>query len=191
MNTPIDAVAVCDDMNELASASTLASQAIRRGRRSKSGSMNVQWIWSSFDGFSVNQLYEILKLRQEIFIVEQQVPYPDIDDKDRLCMHLLGQVDNQIVAYMRLVPLHLFEQNYFSLGRVVVKRSMRGTGLGRTLVARGLAYLDTMRNGHPIKISSQLYLKDFYASFGFRVHGEPYIEDLIPHIAMIKTDRGE
>jgi ElaA protein len=71
---------------------------------------------------------------------------------------------------------------------VVVKQSMRGTGLGRALVARGLEYLDTMRNGHPIKISSQLYLKDFYASFGFSMQGEPYIEDLIPHIAMIKTD---
>jgi len=188
MNTPIDAVAVCDDMNEMTSASMLANQAIRRGKHNKSGDMNVQWIWSSFDGFSVNQLYEVLKLRQEIFIVEQQVPYPDIDDKDRLCMHLLGQVDNQVVAYMRLVPLHVFEQDYFSLGRVVVKQSLRGTGLGRALVARGLEYLDAMRNGHPIKISSQLYLKDFYAAFGFRPYGEPYIEDLIPHIAMIKTD---
>lgn len=189
MNTTIDAVAICAEVNdrELAATSPVV-KASRSGRRQPFEQMNVQWIWSSFDGFNVNQLYEVLKLRQEIFIVEQQVPYPDIDDKDRLCMHLMGQVDNEIVAYMRLVPLHLFERGYFSLGRVVVKQSMRGTGLGRALVARGLEYLDTMRNGHPIKISSQLYLKDFYASFGFSMQGEPYIEDLIPHIAMIKTD---
>lgn len=189
MNTTIDAIAICADANDKRPAATgPINRANRSGRRHPSEQMNVQWIWSSFDGFNVNQLYGVLKLRQEIFIVEQQVPYPDIDDKDRLCMHLMGQVDNEIVAYMRLVPLHLFERGYFSLGRVVVKQSLRGTGLGRDLVARGLDYLDSMRNGHPIKISSQLYLKGFYASFGFSMQGEPYIEDLIPHIAMIKTD---
>lgn len=190
MSTPIDAVAVRSDANERGLASTfpVANKAIRRAKRTTSADLNVQWVWSSFDGFNVNQMYEVLKLRQEIFIVEQQVPYPDIDDKDRRCMHLMGQMDERVVAYMRLVPLHLFEPGYFSLGRVVVQQSMRGTGLGKALVARGLEYLDAMRNGHPIKISSQLYLKDFYASFGFRAEGEPYIEDLIPHIAMIKTD---
>lgn len=188
MNTTIEAASTCtyEIDSEIAQVSSL-SQASRGEKRVKTNQTKVQWIWSSFDALSTDQLYEVLKLRQEIFIVEQQVPYTDIDDKDKLCMHLIGKVDNALVAYMRLVPLHLFEQGYFSLGRVVVEKSMRGTGLGRALVSRGLEYLETMRNGHPIKISSQLYLKDFYASFGFYVQGEPYIEDMIPHVAMIKT----
>jgi len=148
----------------------------------------VSWIWSSFNGFSVHQLYEVLKLRQSIFIVEQQVPYPDIDDKDKHCLHLMGCVGQEVVAYMRLVPLHVYEEGYYSFGRVVVKQSLRGTGLGRDLVAQGIQYLDKIRSGHPVKISSQLYLKEFYSEFGFQAVGESYIEDLIPHIAMIRAD---
>jgi ElaA protein len=164
------------------------ARSLRARRQSRADASRLRWVWSSFDGFSVYQLYDALRLRQGIFIVEQQVPYPDIDDNDKHCMHLMGYLDDEMVAYMRLVPLHQFEEGYFSFGRVVVKESLRGSGLGRELVARGMDYLDKMRNGHPVKISSQLYLKDFYASFGFQPLGEPYIEDMIPHIAMIRAD---
>lgn len=149
---------------------------------------NVKWIWSSFEGLSVYQLYEALRLRESIFIVEQNVPYIDLDGKDKQCMHLMGYAEHDMVAYMRIVPLDLFERGYFSLGRVVVRSDLRGTGIGREMVSRGIKYLDKVRKGHPIKISSQFYLKDFYASFGFIAQGEPYIEDKIPHIAMIKAD---
>lgn len=159
-----------------------------RPQRLPKQKLQINWIWSSFSGLSVHQLYEVLKLRQSIFIVEQQVPYPDIDDKDKHCLHLMGCVGQEVVAYMRLVPLHLFDEGYYSLGRVVVKHALRGTGLGRELVAKGIQHLDKIRNGHPVKISSQLYLKEFYSEFGFEEAGESYIEDLIPHIAMIRAD---
>ncbi len=145
-----------------------------------------QWLWSSFDQLTVCQLYELLRLRESIFIVEQDVPYVDIDGKDKQCMHLMGYAGHEMVAYMRIVPLDLFEPGHFSLGRVVVRADLRGSGLGREMVKRGLAYLDGIRDGWPIKISSQLYLKEFYASFGFKALGESYIEDRIPHIAMVR-----
>lgn len=147
----------------------------------------IKWTWSDFEDLTVHQLYDALRLRESIFIVEQNVPYPDIDGKDERSLHLMGYSGREMVAYMRLVPLDLFEPGYFSLGRVVVKAELRGTGIGRELVRQGIECLDRIRSGHPIKISSQLYLKDFYASFGFVAQGEPYIEDRILHIAMIRA----
>lgn len=149
---------------------------------------HVQWVWSSFEELNIYQLYEALRLRESIFIVEQDVPYIDIDGKDKHCIHLMGYVAHEMVAYMRIVPLDLFEAGYFSLGRVVVRPDLRGTGIGREMVRTGIAYLDKIRDGHPIKISSQLYLKKFYASFGFVAQGEPYLEDRIPHIAMVRAN---
>lgn len=149
---------------------------------------NVEWVWTGFDGLSPEQLYDLLKLRESIFIVEQNVPYVDMDGKDKYCRHLMGYAGNEIVAYMRVVPLNLFAPGYFSLGRVVVRADLRGTGIGREMMRIGIEYLDKIRQGSPIKISSQLYLKNFYASFGFVPQGEPYIEDRIPHIAMVRAD---
>lgn len=147
---------------------------------------SINWIWSDFHNLNAVHLYAALSLRESIFIVEQNVPYLDLDGKDPHCRHLLGYLNKELVAYMRTVPLDLFEYGFYSLGRVVVRSDMRNVGLGRELVYRGLEYLDEVRGGHPIKISSQLYLEDFYASFGFVSQGESYIEDMIPHIAMIR-----
>lgn len=147
---------------------------------------NINWVMASFNELNVHQLYSLLKLRESIFIVEQNVPYPDIDGKDLHCKHLMGFLNQDVVGYMRLVPLDIFEEGYFSLGRVTVQSDLRSYGIGRQLVQLGIDYLDGIRNSHPIKISSQLYLKDFYASFGFVAQGESYIEDRIPHIAMIR-----
>jgi ElaA protein len=149
---------------------------------------DVEWVWSGFEGLTPDQLYGLLKLRESIFIVEQNVPYVDMDGKDKYCRHLMGSAGNEIVAYMRVVPLDLFAPGFFSLGRVVVRADLRGTGIGREMMLRGIDYLDKIREGSPIKISSQLYLKKFYASFGFVPQGEPYIEDRIPHIAMVRAD---
>lgn len=150
-------------------------------------STNVGWTLSAFTALELSQLYSILALRESIFIVEQNVPYLDIDGKDPHCMHLMGTLDNEVVCYMRIVPLDLFEPGFYSLGRVIVKSSFRSSGFGRKLVQLGINHLDGIRNNKPIKISSQLYLRDFYASFGFVVQGEPYIEDQIPHVAMIRS----
>ena len=156
--------------------------------RRKSDMHPIRWVWADFYHLSVVQLYEILALRESIFIVEQNVPYVDIDGKDIHCIHLMGYKENEMIGYMRLVPLDLFEKGYYSFGRVVVKAEERGTGLGRKLVQEGIRRLDEIRNDYPIKISSQLYLKDFYSSFGFIPIGDPYIEDQISHIAMVRQD---
>jgi len=146
----------------------------------------VAWSWLNFDEIPAPQLYSALRLRQDIFIVEQGVPYPDIDGKDLQSRHLFGVAQGGLVAYLRALPCGLFEPGYVSFGRVVVRREARGSGLGRAMVQKCIDYLDKNQKGAPIKISSQLYLKRFYAGFGFEALGEPYIEDMIPHIAMIR-----
>lgn len=148
--------------------------------------LNIEWVFSSFKNLNVNHLYSLLELREDIFIVEQNVPYKDIDGKDLHCIHLMGFLEGELSCYMRLVPLDIFEKGYFSLGRVTVKSSLRNLGVGKKLVLTGLNYLDKIRNKYPIKISSQLYLREFYATFGFAAQGEPYIEDRILHIAMYR-----
>lgn len=146
----------------------------------------VVWQFHNFESLSLIDLYNILALRESIFIVEQDVPYVDIDGKDIHCIHLMGYLDEELVAYLRIVPFGLFKPDCFSMGRVVLKESLRGGPIGKTLVNKGLEYLDSIRNGHPIRISSQLYLKSFYSRFGFVAEGESYIEDRIPHIAMTR-----
>ncbi|MGY1488955.1 GNAT family N-acetyltransferase [Methylobacillus pratensis] len=149
-------------------------------------SQKVVWRFSNFESLTLTELYNILALRESIFIVEQDVPYVDIDGKDIHCTHLMGYLGKELVAYLRIVPFGLFKPDCFSMGRVVLRQSLRGGPISKTLVGLGLEYLDSIRNGQPIRISSQLYLKDFYGRFGFVAEGEPYIEDRIPHIAMIK-----
>lgn len=146
----------------------------------------VVWTWLSFDQIPSLLLYSALRLRQDIFIVEQSVPYPDIDGRDLQSRHLFGLLHGELVAYLRALPRDLFEPGHLSFGRVVVKKEARGFGMGRAIVKECIDSFQQSQKGIPIKISSQLYLKDFYASFGFETSGEPYIEDMIPHIAMIK-----
>lgn len=149
-------------------------------------SPRIQWKWFEFSEISPFLLTEIFKLRQDIFIVEQNVPYKDIDGKDPSCLHLAGMHKAELLAYMRIVPVDLFETGYWSLGRVIIRHDIRGSGLGRLLVQTGIDRLEKLRGEQPIKISSQLYLQRFYESFGFVSIGSSYIEDHIPHIAMIK-----
>lgn len=148
--------------------------------------LKVVWRFNNFESLTLRELYDILALRESIFIVEQDVPYVDIDGKDIYCTHLTGYLDKELVAYLRIVPFGLFKPDCFSMGRVVLRPSLRGGSIGKTLVSLGLEYLDSIRDGQAIRISSQLYLKSFYGRFGFVAEGKPYIEDRIPHIAMVK-----
>lgn len=148
---------------------------------------SIVWTWSSFEDLGAPMLYAALRLRQDIFIVEQNVPYPDIDGRDLQSMHLLGTLNGELVAYLRALPCGLFEPGYSSFGRVVVGKKWRGLGMGRKLVEQCIERFDGNPNRNPLKISSQIYLKDFYSDFDFIPTGEPYIEDEIPHIAMIRS----
>jgi ElaA protein len=144
----------------------------------------IDWTWRSFDQLSPRQLYTIVALRETIFIVEQNAPQLDADGRDPPAMHLLGIMGDQLIAYLRVLPVNLYEPGVVSFGRVVVRKEYRGLGLGHDLVGRAMRYLDDVRNGAPIKISSQLYLQKFYEGYGFRTIREPHIEDHVWHVAM-------
>jgi ElaA protein len=150
----------------------------------------IEWQWSSFADLTPAQLYEMLALRQQVFVLEQTCLYPDIDGLDPGAHHLLGwrEVDGKrtLAATLRcLAPGAKYEE--MSIGRVVTSPSTRGTGLGRELVAQGVAHAVRLHPGHAIRIGAQAHLEDFYKSYGFVTVSDPYDEDGIQHIDMLRA----
>ena len=142
----------------------------------------------SFSDLSLDELYEIMALRQQVFVVEQDCPYLDADGKDQLAWHLMGFDKNEkLIAYSRIVPQGISYENYPSIGRIVSSPSVRGKGVGKKLMVENLEWVEKLFKNKPVKISAQCYLIKFYESFGFKTIGEEYLEDNIPHIAMIYT----
>lgn len=144
----------------------------------------LQWKWCSFQDLTNQDLYSILALRQSVFIVEQQCRYIDIDGRDEKCMHLMGIQNNQLAAYLRVLPKDVAYPDAMSFGRVVTAQFARKQGLGKELIQQTLLYLNEIGNTLPVIISAQMYLEKFYQSFGFESVGKPYQEDGIPHIKM-------
>ncbi|HQV77348.1 MAG TPA: GNAT family N-acetyltransferase [Chitinophagales bacterium] len=147
----------------------------------------MKFILHHFQDLSVHQLYAILQLREEVFQIEQNCIYKDVDDKDKFCWHLMLYSQDELVAYCRLVPQKISYENYVSIGRVVSKTHYRKLGYGRQLMEEAMRQMEILFPTKSIKISAQYYLVRFYESYGFKVVGEQYIEDLLPHIAMIKN----
>lgn len=145
--------------------------------------MEWNWKYEPFDALTNTELYAILRLRSEVFVVEQNCVYLDMDGKDAGAFHLSAWDGEALVAYCRILPPGLtFEQA--SIGRVISNAQYRGMGAGRQLMERAIALtLAEWQTGH-IVIGAQLYLKSFYESLGFRQFGEGYLEDGIPHIHM-------
>jgi len=140
----------------------------------------------SFDALTTRELYEIMVLRQAVFVVEQNCPYLDADGKDLASWHLLGRDANgQLAAYTRLLPEGVSYPGYASIGRVVSAPEARGTGAGRVVMQRSIEMCRHLFGPCPIKIGAQTYLLRFYESFGFRSTGEQYLEDGIPHTKMV------
>ena len=140
-----------------------------------------------FHQLSLEQLYAIMVLRQEVFVVEQNCPYLDADGKDQKAWHLLGlDGDGRLVAYARLFQQDIQYTGYASITRVVNDKSVRGQGVGHSLLQEAITRIENQLGGGGIKISAQCYLVKFYRQFGFASIGEEYLEDGIPHIAMIK-----
>lgn len=139
-----------------------------------------------FYELSLDELYAILALRQEVFIVEQNCPFLDADGKDQIAMHLmvLDEAGN-LVAYTRLFDKDVYYVGYTSIGRVVTSPKDRGGGLGRVLMEKSIEKVLTLFGQAPIKIGAQKYLEKFYQSLGFELTGKDYIEDGIPHTYMI------
>ncbi len=150
----------------------------------------LQWQWSSFSELTVYELYTILMLRQQVFIVEQQCPYMDADGKDLLSFHLLGwqtqpEQKQKLVAYLRVVPPQLAHPE-MSMGRILVAPKVRNQGIGKKLMEEAIRKIAANFGVVPIRISAQQYLKKFYEGFGFRQVGEPFDEDGILHIEMLR-----
>lgn len=144
------------------------------------------WLTKSFNELTTDQLYDALKLRIDVFVVEQTCYYPDLDglDKNPNTLHLLGYQDNELVAYLRILPKGLSYDNYASIGRVAISESARGTGLGHELMQQALAIYHHHWPQVPLKISAQEHLEKYYQQHGFICVSEMYLEDNIPHIAM-------
>ncbi|MBA2250973.1 MAG: GNAT family N-acetyltransferase [Chitinophagaceae bacterium] len=143
----------------------------------------ITWTCKSFTQLSPAELYNILKLRNEIFVVEQDCVYQDCDDKDQEAWHLTGWQQNRLVAYSRLLPPGLVYEDP-SIGRVLTSLTVRRTRVGRELMQRSIDKIYELFGKRPLLIGAQLYLKNFYESFGFVQAGEPYPEDGIEHIKM-------
>jgi ElaA protein len=147
--------------------------------------LDINWRHRAFGELSVDELYEIMALRQEVFVVEQTCWYQDADGNDQAAIHVGGYLDDKLVAYARLLPRGISYPDYASIGRVVTSPTVRGRGLGRPLMRYSLEVLFAAYGRQPVKISAQAHLQDFYGSLGFRGVGEEYLEDGIPHRGMV------
>ncbi|MFH6934141.1 GNAT family N-acetyltransferase [Flavobacterium sp. FlaQc-30] len=147
--------------------------------------MELKWKIKPFEALNVNELYDLLKLRSEIFVVEQNCIYLDLDGKDKKALHLIGEYDNKIVAYVRLFDAGITFDNA-SIGRVVVDANYRDRKWGHDLMREAISAIKANFNKEKITIGAQLYLKKFYESHGFVQSSEMYLEDDIPHIEMIR-----
>lgn len=138
----------------------------------------------TFEQLTTVELYNILKERTNVFVVEQNCPYPEVDGKDLRSYHLFKEVDGEIVAYLRILPVGVsYEET--SIGRVLVKCEYRGQGLARGIFTEALQFIDQKLQETTVKIQAQDYLRDFYGAFGFEVVSDVYLEDNISHIDML------
>ncbi len=149
--------------------------------------MEIEWKISPFAGLSTGELYAILKLRQQVFVVEQRCAYQDCDDRDRHAHHLTGWCNMgkgpEPIAYLRIIPPPK-EHHPLLIGRVVTHPKVRGKGLGKDIMTRCLHTVKRWYPDSPVKISAQSYLTNFYENFGFRISSGGYVEDGIPHVEM-------
>lgn len=149
--------------------------------------MSIQFKIRRFNELSVDELYEALQLRSEVFVVEQNCVYQDLDYKDQKALHVLGIADDKIVAYTRLFgPGDYFKE--CSIGRVVISQAYRDRKWGHLLMQESIKAVEAHFGKGAITISAQQYLTKFYQSQGFVQQGEPYLEDGIPHIRMRRED---
>jgi ElaA protein len=148
----------------------------------------MNWQVKSFEQLSALELYDFLKLRSDIFVVEQDCVYSDLDglDKDSGVLHLFAYQDGSLVAYCRLLAPNIVYTEFSAIGRVVVDPSVRGQKLGERLMQQALKVIDETWPEVSCKISAQAHLQKFYGSLGFKTVGKEYLEDGIPHVGMLR-----
>ncbi|MGH8446291.1 MAG: GNAT family N-acetyltransferase [Solimonas sp.] len=149
--------------------------------------LNLDWRWHAWRDLDIDTLYECLRLRVDIFVVEQKCPYPELDGLDDRCEHLtVRDAAGKLLGYLRLLPPGLKVPEP-ALGRLVVSAGARGHGLARALVQEGVRAAQARYPEQDIYLSGQQHLEDFYASLGFQVISQPYLEDGIWHVDMLKA----
>ena len=143
------------------------------------------WNIKTFDELTTKELYAIIKARVNVFVVEQDCPYPDLDDYDQKAIHLWADMEGEVFAYCRI-----FDQGIkymeSSIGRVITTEKARGTGLGKQLIVYALDIINNRLGTSEVRISAQDYLLNFYSGFGFLDTGKKYLEDNIPHTEMLR-----
>ena len=145
----------------------------------------LNFVVKSYTDLTRDELYDILQLRSEVFVVEQDCVYQDIDGKDDIALHVFAYKEKDLVAYTRIFPPNTYFEDA-SIGRVVVRASERKHKYGYDLMKTSIAAVEEAYQTTTIKISAQTYLKSFYNNLGFKEVGEGYLEDGIPHIGMIR-----
>jgi ElaA protein len=154
----------------------------RESRGSDADSL-IRWHFAPFAKLSPRQIHDLYRLRVEVFVVEQECPFQDVDGIDPKCWHLLGHIEDELVAYCRFVPPGV-KYDEPSIGRVITAPSVRRTGMGRVLMAQAMGRAAKLWPGRRLRIGAQAHLERFYNEFGFTKSSEPYDEDGILHIEM-------
>ncbi len=144
----------------------------------------IRWVEKPFDALTPAELYAVIRLRNEVFVVEQNCIFQDADNRDQESIHILGWAGNELAAYTRIVPAGA-AYDEVSIGRVIIAVPWRGTGLGRELMRVSIEKTHSRFGSGPIRIGAQEHLARFYGSLGFRQDSEMYLEDGIPHIEML------
>lgn len=144
----------------------------------------MEWKIKTFNELSNDELYEIIKLRSEVFVIEQQCIYEECDGKDKKAYHLFGEEDGEILVYLRILDKGV-SFNEVSIGRVVANKKYRSKGLAKEMVSRAIEFIEDNLNEKVIRISAQEYLLKFYSSLGFMKVSQVYLEDGIPHMEMV------
>ena len=148
----------------------------------------MDWRFAHFDELSGREVHDLYQLRVGVFVLEQNCAFQDVDGVDPRCWHLLGRSGAELAAYCRFVPAGIkFDEA--SIGRVITSPAVRRTGAGRELMGEAIKRADKLWPGQPIRIGAQAHLERFYGEFGFAKVSDPYIEDGIPHIEMLRPAR--
>ena len=150
---------------------------------------NLRWVTKTFTELTVDELYAILRLRSEVFVLEQHCIFLDMDNNDQKAYHTIGFIGDEVVATTRLFDKNIMYDGYQSIGRVVGSPRHRGLGIGKALMQYSIQECERLFGKGPIKIGAQLYLKKFYSEQGFEQSGDVYLEDEIDHIPMIRTEK--
>lgn len=149
----------------------------------------IKWKTATFYELSNDELFDVFALRTAVFVVEQDCPYQEVDEKDKIAFHVLGTINKELVAVARIIPPSQ-PKNEVIIGRVAVKKAFRRQKIADKMMEHCFSFIEQHWKNLPIAISAQQYLIDFYTNHNFKVEGEGYLEDDIPHVRMVRDVRG-